>query len=204
MLEVVLATGNGQVAMPDRMLRLAGYFALQADMLVLVSSGLLALRPTSDGAVLRVIQLDALVAVTVTFLVHLIVLRPVMHLSGWDAVADVALHYVVPALMVGGWLLFGPRRRIELRVGLLALIWPAAWYVWTLLYGTANDFYPYPFVDVRIHGYEGVLVRAVAVTGVLLGAGIGAWILDRRLNITAAKSWLLPWQRADDVVRPSS
>jgi hypothetical protein len=200
LVQTVLVVGMGQAAMLDRLVRLAGYFTIQASLLALVSSALLAIRPTRDGPALRALRLDALIAASTTFLVYLVVLRPVTHLRGWGAVADIGLHYVSPLLVVGGWALFGPRRRIDLRVGLLAVIWPAVWYAWTLCYGAVSGFYPYPFVDVRIHGYGGVLLRAAMVTGLLIGGGLVAWILDRRFTADDTHGRSASRQQADEVV----
>lgn len=204
MMQVALVAGMGQAAMPDRMVRLSGYFTIQASLLVLVWSVSFVIGPTWDGWVLQVIRLDALVAALVTFPVHLVVLRPVRHFNGWDAVVDAGLHYLSPLLVIGGWLLLGPGCRVDFRVGSLAMIWPVAWYVWTLLYGAASGFYPYPFVDVRIHGYEGVLLRAAMVAGMLIFGGIVVRFLDRRPTTVPPRGWSLLWRHVDDVVRPSS
>lgn len=180
--QAVLVMLEGQATMPARMLRLASYFTIETNLLVFSCSLLLALRPVRDGTVLRVVRLGGLVGITVTFLVYLVLLRPTMHLRGWDAVADAGLHYVSPVLMVAGWLLFGPRRRIDVRTALLAVAWPVGWFGWTLLHGAITDFYPYPFVDVRIHGYDGVLLRAVVVVLLLTAVGTAAWTFDRKLG----------------------
>ena len=197
LLQISLVAANGQVSMPERLLRLVSYFTVEANLLVLVSCAQLALRPDRDGLGWRVARLGGLVGISVTFLMYLLVLRPAMHLTGWDAVADVGLHYVSPVLMVGGWVLFGPRRRVGPTTALVTLAWPVGWFVWILLFGAVGDFYPYPFVDVRNHGYGGVLLRALLATTLLGAVVAGAWTLDRRLNATAPHGWVPPWERGD-------
>lgn len=200
-LQLVLVVGGGQTELPERLLRPLSYFALQANLLVFAGALMQAVRPERDSTGWRVIRLDALISSAVTFAVYLFLLRPTLHLSGWEDVAHVGLHYVGPVLVVGGWLLFGPRRRIDLRVVLLGLIWPVCWFVWTLLHGAVTSFYPYPFVDVRSMGYSGVLLRAGVVLTVLFGLALTAWTADRRLNAVAPHGWTPPWQVTDDRTR---
>ncbi len=45
-------------------------------------------------------RLAGLVGITVTGLVHFVLLRPLIDLSGWDWAADKLLHMVVPVLAV--------------------------------------------------------------------------------------------------------
>lgn len=203
LVQLVLVVAGSQAAMPERILRPISYFTVQADVLVLAWSAVQAWRPERDSGAWRVVRLDALIAASLTFVIYLALLRPTLHLTGWHEVAHVVLHYLTPMLVVGGWLLFGPRRRIDLRVMLLALAWPTGWFAWTLLHGAVAGFYPYPFVDVRSLGYSAVLLRAGVVLAVMLGLAVAAWTLDRRLNAVAPRGWAPPWQRVDDRTRTS-
>jgi hypothetical protein len=197
----VLVVAGGQTTMPERILRPISYFTFQAEVLVLAWSAMQALRPERDSTVWRVVRLDTLIATVLTFVIYLLLLRPTLHLSGWDEAVHVCLHYLTPTLVVGGWLLFGPRQRIDLRAALLALAWPIGWFAWTLLHGALASFYPYPFVDVRSLGYSGVLLRAGVALVALFGLAVTAWTLDRRLNAVAPHGWAPPWQRTDDGTR---
>jgi hypothetical protein len=157
------------------------YFTVQSNILVGVTTALLALRPERASTLFAVLRLTALVAITVTFAVFHTVLAGLQDLSGQAAFADALLHTVVPVLAVGGWLVFGPRGLATHRVAVFTLIFPLAWAAFTLLRGPAADFYPYPFIDVRTLGYPRVLVN-VALVGVLfLGLALAAATLDRRL-----------------------
>lgn len=197
-LHLVLGVANGQTALPERLLRMVSYFTFQADVLVLVGCAVLAFRPDRDSLAWRVVRLNGLVAMVVTFVIYLVLLRPTLQLTGWDAVADIGLHYLTPAFMVAGWALFGPRRRVDARVVLLALIWPVGWFAWTLLHGAVAAFYPYPFVDIRSLGYDGVLLRAGMVTTLLFATSVLAWILDRRLSVVAPHGWAPLWERTPE------
>ena len=87
-------------------------------------------------------------------------------------------------MMVVGWLLFGPRRRIEGHTIALAIVWPTMWFIYILIYGRITKWYPYPFVDVISHGYVRVVINGVLVVAVLLVVTALFWLGDRRLRAT--------------------
>ncbi len=87
----------------------------------------------------------------------------------------------MPTLAVIGWLLFGPRPRITLRIALLGLIWPVAWLVGTLLVGAATGWYPYPFLDVGARGAGPVAVASLLVALAFFAISGLFWTGDRRL-----------------------
>lgn len=183
LLQAVLTTTAGGSALPVRWLRLAGYFTVQSNLLVAAAAWALWRRPNRGARIVfRVVRLAGLVGITVTGLVYLVVLRPVVDLDGWSAVADSLLHYVVPVLAVTGWVVYGPRRRADRRVVLLVLAWPAAWFGWTLLQGAVTGFYPYPFVDVGEVGLGRVLANAALVLALLLAVAAGYLWADGRLD----------------------
>jgi hypothetical protein len=96
-------------------------------------------------------------------------------------------------MMVVGWLLHGPRPRIERRTVLRALLWPVAWFGYILVYGRITKWYPYPFVDVSTHDYAGVVINALAVVLVLFAVTSLYWLGDRRLPVPGHTT-----QRSDD------
>jgi hypothetical protein len=188
LLQVGLTTTAGGPAPPVRLLRLFSYFAVESNLIVAVTASLLAIRPRRGaGTLFRVARLDGVVGITVTGLVYLVVLRSNAELAGWWAVAAALLHFVVPALAVVGWFVYGPRRRVDLRVVLLALGWPVGYFAWTFVHGAVSGFYPYPFVNVALRGYVPVLEKAGLVTGLLLLLALTYLCLDRRLDRRARR-----------------
>lgn len=163
--------------------RLASYFTIQSNVLVAVTSWLLWRDPARDGRWFRPVRLAALVGITVTGLVHFVLLRPLLDLDGADWLADKLLHMAVPVVAVAAWVLVGPRPRTTLRTALEALAWPLVWLAWTLLVGAGTGWYPYPFLDHREDGgATGVVVACVGITVLFLVLFAGAVALDRRLH----------------------
>ncbi len=147
----------------DRILRYFAYFTIQSNILVLVTSAQLARDPARDGSGWRVVRAAAVGGISVTGLVHWFLLRKLLDLHGANYVADRMLHLVVPVLAVVGWLLFGPRPRIDWGVCLRAAVWPLVWLVVILVQAAATGWYPYPFLDHRTHGWGSVLVVCVGI-----------------------------------------
>jgi len=190
-LQVVLVIQGGRVldetdqpGLGIRLGRLISYFTIQSNVLVAVTSVQLARDPGRDGPTWRVVRLAAVVGITVTGVVHFLLLRPLLDLDGADFVADKLLHMVVPVLAVVGWAVFGPRPRVDARAVRLALAWPLAWLAWTLVVGGLSGWFPYPFLDHREpEGVSGVVVTSVGVTLFFLLLFWLARLVDRRASV---------------------
>lgn len=89
-----------------------------------------------------------LVGITLTFVVYLTVLLPLITVTGAGRVTDRSLHIVAPLLTFGGWFLFGPRPRLDIQTLCWFLIWPGPSFAFSFVNGALTNWYPYPFVDV--------------------------------------------------------
>lgn len=165
-----------------RLWHFVSYFTILSNLLVIASVLPLITDPRHDGRRWRVLRLAALVMITVTGLVHWFLLRPLSTLTGLEAVGDVLVHVAVPVLTVVGWLVFGPRPRIEGRTVAWSLVWPIGWLVHTLLIGALTGWYPYPFLDVAARGVGPVAITGGAIALLLTGLSSACWRLDRVLR----------------------
>src|SRR5688572_20213401 len=75
------------------------------------------------------------------------ILRHLTKLEGWDLVADVILHYVMPVLFVIDWLFLVSKQTLKVKDTLAWLIYPVVYMVWTFIHGAFSGFYPYPFLN---------------------------------------------------------
>ncbi len=165
----------------ERLLRFVSYFTIQANTLVLLATLGLARNPQRDGQLWRVLRFDAVLGIAVTGIVHWFFLRPLLNLTGWSYAVDKLLHVVVPLLGVVGWLIFGPRPRVTRRVILLALIWPFAWLVVTLIMGGLRGWYPYPFLDIDQVGGGTVAIASLGIAALIFAGSALLWLGDRKL-----------------------
>lgn len=165
-----------------RLIRTFSFFTIQSNVLCAIAALRLWRHPDESGRWWMVIRLAGLFGITVTGIVYGTVLSVVHDPQGWAEVStNFVFHYLAPAMTVLGWLLFGPRPRIDGPTATRALVWPVLWSGWALLHGAITDWYPYPFVDVVTHGYLRVLVNATLVLALLAAVVTGFRFGDRRL-----------------------
>ena len=184
---VLVVTGDSVLAETEvpplvtRLGRLVSYFTIQSNLLVAVTAVQLARDPLRDGRWWRPVRAAALVGITVTGLVHFVLLRPLLDLQGASWAADKLLHMAVPLVAVVGWLVAGPRPRAPWRDALTrssgrSAGWPGPSSSARSPAGTRT-----PSSTSAPRGPGSVAVTCVGVTVLFLAlAGILSW-LDRRM-----------------------
>lgn len=171
--------------MLERLVRIVSYFTILSNVLVCVVAVLLVLRPDRDGRVFRVARLDALLCIVVTGIVYNTLLTGLVELTGAGAVSNALLHVVSPVLVLVGWVLFGPRPRIDRTTIWWSALPPLLWIAYTFVRGAIVGWYPYPFLDVGKNGYVASLVSTALVAVVFLALAFGAGWLDQRMKLGA-------------------
>ena len=174
--ETVASVGIG-----TRLVQTLSFFTIQSNILVLIVAATLVADPQRDGRIWRVLRLDALLGITITGLVFDLVLIHYVHPSGWQLAATIGFHYIAPWATLLGWLLFGPRPRIDRSTVAWAFLWPVAWIAYTFVRGAIVDWYPYPFLDVQEIGY-GAAIRNTLVVVVLAGVLMAIFMRIDRLR----------------------
>lgn len=158
------------------------YFTILSNIIVACVMTALVFDPRRDGPKFRWLRLTALVQITITGVIYILVLAPLYtpetEPKGLDAVSNYCVHYIVPAMTVVGFIIFGPRRRITAVGVMTVLIIPTIWIVYTLIHGVVEPYaftdgnsYPYGFLDVNKYGYLQVTINTVmiAIFGLVLG-----------------------------------
>ncbi|SDR20413.1 hypothetical protein SAMN05428982_3599 [Pseudoxanthomonas sp. CF385] len=181
--DVNTASAAAPVALPTRLLRFFSYFTVQSNLLVLAAAISLAIDPRRDGAVWRVLRLDALLGIAVTGVVSATLLAGLVQHVGIGVWINAGFHQFSPVWTLVGWLLLGPRPRIDLRTLGWAFAWPVAWLAYTMAHGALTGWYPYPFLNADKLGYGQVGITLV----VILGAALATAFLLRTIE-----RWLPP------------
>jgi hypothetical protein len=200
--ETVATVGIG-----TRMIQTLSFFTIQSNILVLIVAATLVVNPNRDGRIWRVLRLDALLGITITGLVFDLILIHYVHPSGWQLVATIGFHYIAPWATLLGWLLFGPRPRIDRSTMVWAFGWPIAWIAYTFIRGALIDWYPYPFLDVQEIGYLAAIRNTGFVVIVALVLVAIFKFIDRFRTVGSSRG---PVQvpatgvRTDDEAAPSS
>jgi len=188
-LEVAARNDNGFfVSVPARIVNVLSYFTVQSNILVALTTGLLAVRLDRTATWFRVLRLTAVIAITITGVVFHLALKGLVELTGKAVTADWILHTASPILGLVGWLVFGPRGWVTQPIVRLCVLFPVLWLAYTLVRGaivtdrTGRHFYPYPFLDVVDHGYARVTVNIVLVAVFFFALALGALVADKRLK----------------------
>lgn len=168
------------------------YFTIQSNVLVLVTSIILAIKPTISGNFWRVLRLAALVGIATTGLVYITLLAKYVHLTGAALAYNDVFHYIVPIVSVLGFLLVEPKHSFKWR-DFWFMAWPFAWLVYTMVravvfhplftgFTAVPSNYPYEFLDVgrtpaiEVAGSIGLVVLILSAFGALFIA------YDRRVK----------------------
>jgi hypothetical protein len=117
--------------------------------------------------------------IAVVGIVYAVLLRNLWNPTGLQKVADVMLHDVVPVLYLLQWAAFGRRGALRFGMGVQWLVFPLAYFAYTLARGAATSWYPYPFVDVSKLGYPRVLFNAVGLIVFFLIVSSIVVVIDR-------------------------
>lgn len=169
-----------QIGIVTRLVQTVSFFTIQSNILTLIVAVTLVIDPDRNGRFWRVLRLDALLGITITGLVFDTILIHYVHPSGWQLVATIGFHYVAPWATLLGWLLFGPRPRINRATILTACVWPAGWIAYTFIRGAIVNWYPYPFLNVKEVGALAAARNTLAVIALAAVLVAVFQTLDRR------------------------
>ncbi|WP_458690640.1 Pr6Pr family membrane protein [Nocardia tengchongensis] len=165
-----------------RALNVLAFFTVQSNLIVGVTTLLLAINPNRSSTVFKVFRLIGLVGITVTGIVFHVAISGLLELDTWAMVADRLLHFVVPIMAVVGWLAFGPRGLTSARVVKLTVLFPLAYMIFTVIRGPlSSDWYPYTFANVATLGYARVIINGVWIGLLFVALAAAAAWLDKRL-----------------------
>ena len=105
----------------------------------------------------------AAAAITIVGLVYFFILRHTWKPEGAQFVADAALHYVMPALVMAFWAWAVPGRAIGWAHAPWLLVYPLVYLVYVFARGEIVALYPYQFIDVLKIGYPAALLNSAAL-----------------------------------------
>ncbi len=113
--------------------------------------------------------------------IYQLLLRSLWNPTGLQLIADVAMHSVIPVLLVFYWVLFVGKGVLRWADPLYWLAYPATYVAYTLARGAVTHFYPYPFGDVNTLGYPRALGNAGLLLTGFFGLGLLVVAIDRQM-----------------------
>ena len=158
------------------------YFTILTNALVAVSMLVPTIAPASCAGQLlnrpSVRTMNASYSAVVA-LVYFFFLRNVGGDEDWELLADRLLHYVIPAMVMIDWLVFGSKGHVPWTIVGTSLVIPILYGAWTLLHGALTGWYPYSFFDVTRIGYAKTLVNFAAFLCMFVAMALALFLLDR-------------------------
>jgi hypothetical protein len=153
--------------------RFWSFGTMLTNLLVAVSLSVVLIKPNSAAGNFfskPIIVTGVALYILLVFFGFNIFLRHLHHLHGWKKLDSELLHVAVPALYFLYWILFASKTSLQWKHALLWLAGPVIYFIFILVRGAMDGFYPYPMVDVNELGYSRVILFAA-------GAGIAIIIL---------------------------
>lgn len=184
-------TANGASAL-DVTSRFYAYFTLLTNTLVTLVLARAALAPNAQGG-LNAPRVELMTTTSILFVcvVYNLLLASRWDPQGWQKVADVIVHQVVPGLCALFWLL-RPHGTLRWGDALFAAIWPAAYAAYGLTRGQIDGFYPYFFLDPTAISWPQI---ALNLLGLVIAFVAGALLLIALSRVLARQ----PQNRPDGV-----
>jgi ABC-type Fe3+-siderophore transport system permease subunit len=155
--------------------RYIGYFTIIANLFASITLTLAVLgvrRPRLEFA--------AATAMILVGVVYSLLLRETWDPRGGQKLADVALHDAMPVVVALFWLL-RPHGGLRWKDVWLCVILPLGYFVYALVRGAFDGWYPYAFMDVGQFGAAVVAVNCVVMGAAFLAMAALLKILDARL-----------------------
>lgn len=150
------------------------WFTLLTNTFVTLVMARAALKPEGNtGLNSPRIELMAVASILFVCIVYNVLLAPRWNPQGWQKVADVTVHDVVPIIFAVLWLL-RPHGSLTWRDAAFAAVWPLAYAVYGLTRGLFDNFYPYFFMDPTTLSYGQIALNLV---GLVVAFAIGALLL---------------------------
>ncbi len=153
--------------------RYFAYFTILTNTFVTLVMARAALNPASStGLNSRRVELMAVTSILFVCITYNVLLAARWDPQGWQKVADVVVHNVVPILFAIFWAL-RPHGGLTWRDAAFAALWPAAYAVYGLTRGAFDGFYPYFFMDPTAISYVQIALNLVGLmVAFMIGAGI--------------------------------
>jgi hypothetical protein len=164
-----------------------GYFTILTNIFVALATTAAALTATSAARPLgapggwlarRSVLGCATTAILLVGITYHLLLRELWSPTGLQWLADVDLHYVVPAAALLHWAV-SRGARLPPTAPLLWCAYPAAYLAYALLRGAWLGSYPYPFIDAAAIGYPRVALNSAGLLALYIALGYGVRTLSQ-------------------------
>lgn len=182
MAQFYLIIENRITSIPETAIRFFSFFTILTNILVALCCTILLLNYNSKwrNFFSNKNTLTAIaVYITIVGVVYNLILRFLWNPEGLQWIVDELLHSVIPILFIILWLLYIPKRRLQLKSVFAWLLYPLVYLIFIIIRGSFSGFYPYPFIDVNKLGYNKVIVNSTGMLAAFLVTSVLFVLIDR-------------------------
>ncbi|MGS7843332.1 Pr6Pr family membrane protein [Stenotrophomonas forensis] len=172
---LLLGGPGGEAGLVAATLRFFGYFTILSNLGVCLGCAWLARGRALGATVAAAMAL----CIGVTCLVYVLALQALWRPTGLQWWVDMGLHYAVPLLYLGGWLLLLPHGGLRWRALAVVLWLPLAYLGWAMTLAWLLGQAPYPFLEVQRIGAVAFAINVLRVAAVFVLGWTMLWALDR-------------------------
>jgi hypothetical protein len=177
-LQAAIHSGN---SVGSGIVSLLGYFTILTNLLVCISLTLPLISTAPAASVFSRADMRAGVATSIAFvgLAYHLLLRNSWHPQGLQVLANVMLHYVMPALYLIFWWVYSPRTALRWVHPVIWGVYPTVYLVYVLIRGKIIGSYPYAFIDAAAIGYRQTMLNGFGLLLAFISIGLVLAALDR-------------------------
>jgi len=158
------------------------FFTVECNLLIAISLTILLIASSSPiGKFFSTVSVQSAIAlyIFIVSLVYNTVLRGLVPLSGWGSIVDNLLHVLVPILYIIYWIVFVQKGNLHWKNVIGWSLFPLLYLVYSLVRGSIVHWYPYPFLNADVLGYEKVSINSLGVLAVFVAGAFGMIALNR-------------------------
>ena len=157
---------NRVVAVPETTLRFFSFFTILTNILVAIvySANYFMCKKSLGFFVNPRVQTAVGVYIFIVGFVYNLILRFIWKPSGLQQVVDEFLHLIIPIVYILVWFFYVKKETINWNSVFAWLLYPLIYICVVLFLGSFSNFYPYPFIDVSVLGYNVVFRNALLLT----------------------------------------
>jgi hypothetical protein len=176
--------GNGMTPL-QAVARFLIFFTILSNLLVAISLTVMLAKPASGAGRFFVKPSSSAAIAMYIFIVGLvynIILRSLWRPQGLQRVADELLHVAVPLLYMLYWLFFAKKNSLQWMDAVKWLSFPAVYLVYAMVRGSIEDFYAYPFIDVKQLGAARVALNSAGLMVVFIITGLLFVFIGKKIS----------------------
>ena len=161
------------------------YFTILTNLLIAICLTSVLVSPSSRlGNFFSKVTVQSALAlyIFIVGLVYNTILRGIVTLAGLEWITDNILHVVVPVLFVIYWLVFVPKRILKYKDGMPWIFYPLVYLVYSMIRGSIVHWYPYPFLNADVFGYQKVVVNIVGMVAAFFVVGLLMIAVNRSMK----------------------